>query len=48
MGFSVFLFACASYNLVFHGKTSYFINLYLQGLAFLLLGLNIGASCCCL
>ncbi|OEL37202.1 putative mannan synthase 5 [Dichanthelium oligosanthes] len=48
-GFSVFLFICASYNLVFRGKTSYFINLYLQGLAFFLLGLNcIGTSCCCL
>ncbi|CAL4914633.1 unnamed protein product [Urochloa decumbens] len=48
IGFSVFLFTCASYNLVFHGKTSYFINLYLQGLAFLLLGLNcIDTSCCC-
>ncbi|WVZ57118.1 hypothetical protein U9M48_007549 [Paspalum notatum var. saurae] len=49
IGFSVFLFTCASYNLVFHGKTSYFINIYLQGLAFLLLGLNgIGTSYCCL
>jgi len=49
IGFSLFLFTCASYNLVFPGETSYFINLYLQGLAFFLLGLNfIGTSCCCL
>uniref|UniRef100_A0A0A9D257 Uncharacterized protein n=1 Tax=Arundo donax TaxID=35708 RepID=A0A0A9D257_ARUDO len=34
IGFSLFFFSCASYNLVFHGKTSYYINLYLQGLAF--------------
>ncbi|TVU46825.1 hypothetical protein EJB05_06394, partial [Eragrostis curvula] len=38
--FSVFLFICASYNLVFHGNTSYYVNLYLQGLAFFLLGLD--------
>lgn len=37
---SLFLFICASYNLVFHGKTSYYLNLYLQGLAFFLLGIN--------
>ncbi|KAK3147093.1 hypothetical protein QOZ80_3BG0277970 [Eleusine coracana subsp. coracana] len=47
--FSVFLFACASYNLVFHGKTSYYVNLYLQGFAFFLLGLNYTGTCqCCL
>uniref|UniRef100_A0A0E0KEB3 glucomannan 4-beta-mannosyltransferase n=1 Tax=Oryza punctata TaxID=4537 RepID=A0A0E0KEB3_ORYPU len=40
IGLSVFLILCASYNLVFHGKNSFYINLYLQGLAFFLLGLN--------
>uniref|UniRef100_A0A0E0GMX6 glucomannan 4-beta-mannosyltransferase n=1 Tax=Oryza nivara TaxID=4536 RepID=A0A0E0GMX6_ORYNI len=40
IGLSVFLIFCASYNLVFHGKNSFYINLYLQGLAFFLLGLN--------
>ncbi|KQK15078.1 hypothetical protein BRADI_1g20500v3 [Brachypodium distachyon] len=47
IGFSVFLFFCASYNLVFHGKTSYYFNLYLQGLAFVLLGLNFTGTCAC-
>ncbi|KAF0911805.1 hypothetical protein E2562_012294 [Oryza meyeriana var. granulata] len=40
IGLSVFLISCASYNLVFHGKNSFYINLYLQGLAFFLLGLD--------
>uniref|UniRef100_J3LP79 Glycosyltransferase 2-like domain-containing protein n=1 Tax=Oryza brachyantha TaxID=4533 RepID=J3LP79_ORYBR len=40
IGLSVFLIFCASYNLVFHGKNSFYINLYLQGLAFFFLGLN--------
>ncbi|KAL6648065.1 hypothetical protein ACP70R_012289 [Stipagrostis hirtigluma subsp. patula] len=49
IGFAVFLFSCASYNLVFHGKTSYYINLYLQGFVFFLLGLNYTGTCrCCL
>jgi len=47
IGFSVFLFLCASYNLAFHGTTSYYIYLYLQGLAFLLLGLNFTGTCSC-
>ncbi|EEE67643.1 hypothetical protein OsJ_25231 [Oryza sativa Japonica Group] len=48
IGFSVFLIFCASYNLIFHGKTSYYFNLYLQGLAFLLLGFNFtGNFACC-
>ncbi|XP_062186840.1 probable glucomannan 4-beta-mannosyltransferase 7 [Phragmites australis] len=47
IGFSVFLFLCASYNLVFHGTTSYYVNLYLQGLAFLFLGLNFTGTCSC-
>uniref|UniRef100_A0A0D9X1T9 glucomannan 4-beta-mannosyltransferase n=1 Tax=Leersia perrieri TaxID=77586 RepID=A0A0D9X1T9_9ORYZ len=47
IGFSVFLILCASYNLVFHGKTSYYFNLYLQGLAFLLLGFNFTGNCAC-
>ncbi|KAF8668835.1 hypothetical protein HU200_052036 [Digitaria exilis] len=48
IGFSVFLFLCASYNLAFHGTTSYYIYLYLQGLAFLLLGFNFtGTFSCC-
>lgn len=47
IGFSVFLFLCASYNLVFHGKTSYYLYMYLQGLAFLLLGFNFTGNCSC-
>ncbi|CAN6199921.1 unnamed protein product [Urochloa humidicola] len=47
IGFSVFLFLCASYNLAFHGTTSYYVYLYLQGLAFLLLGLNFTGTCSC-
>uniref|UniRef100_A0A0D9VUJ8 glucomannan 4-beta-mannosyltransferase n=1 Tax=Leersia perrieri TaxID=77586 RepID=A0A0D9VUJ8_9ORYZ len=47
---SVFLIFCATYNLVFHGKNSFYINLYLQGLAFFLLGLNcvgtLPSHCC--
>ncbi|VAH27727.1 unnamed protein product [Triticum turgidum subsp. durum] len=45
--FSAFLFFCASYNLVFPGKTSYYFNLYLQGLAFAFLGLNFSGTCTC-
>ncbi|XP_048560620.1 probable glucomannan 4-beta-mannosyltransferase 7 isoform X2 [Triticum urartu] len=45
--FSAFLFFCASYNLVFPGKTSYYFNLYLQGLAFAFLGLNFTGTCTC-
>ncbi|VAH43514.1 unnamed protein product [Triticum turgidum subsp. durum] len=45
--FSAFLFFCASYNLVFTGKTSYYFNLYLQGLAFVCLGLNFTGTCSC-
>lgn len=45
--FSAFLFFCASYNLVFPGKTSYYFNLYLQGLAFVFLGLNFTGTCSC-
>lgn len=47
IGFSVFLFLCASYNMVFHGKTSYYLYMYLQGLAFLLLGFNFTGNCSC-
>jgi beta-mannan synthase len=47
IGFSMFLFLCASYNLAFHGTTSYYIYLYLQGLVFLLLGLNFTGTCSC-
>ncbi|XP_021308674.1 probable mannan synthase 7 isoform X2 [Sorghum bicolor] len=47
IGFSVFLFLCASYNLVFHGTRSYYLYMYLQGLAFLLLGLNFTGTCSC-
>ncbi|XP_062190164.1 probable glucomannan 4-beta-mannosyltransferase 7 [Phragmites australis] len=47
VGFSVFLFVCASYNLAFHGTTSYYLYLYLQGLAFLTLGLNFTGTCGC-
>ncbi|KAL5198145.1 hypothetical protein ABZP36_001657 [Zizania latifolia] len=47
IGFSVFLILCASYNLIFHGTTSYFFNLYLQGIAFLLLGFNFTGTCAC-
>ncbi|XP_051214242.1 probable glucomannan 4-beta-mannosyltransferase 7 [Lolium perenne] len=45
MLFAAFLFFCASYNLVFPGKTSYYFNLYLQGLAFVFLGLNFTGTC---
>ncbi|KAG8079628.1 hypothetical protein GUJ93_ZPchr0007g4227 [Zizania palustris] len=47
IGFSVFLILCASYNLIFHGTTSYYFNLYLQGIAFLLLGFNFTGTCAC-
>ncbi|KAL6657017.1 hypothetical protein ACP70R_004797 [Stipagrostis hirtigluma subsp. patula] len=47
IGFSVFLFLCASYNLAFHGTTSYYPYLYLQALAFLTLGLNFTGTCGC-
>ncbi|KAF0906878.1 hypothetical protein E2562_013270 [Oryza meyeriana var. granulata] len=47
IGFSVFLILCASYNLIFHGKTAYYFNLYLQGIAFLLLGFNFTGNCAC-
>ncbi|GJN10927.1 hypothetical protein PR202_ga29075 [Eleusine coracana subsp. coracana] len=47
IGFSIFLCICASYNLAFPGTTSYYPYLYLQALAFLLLGLNFTGTCVC-
>ncbi|KAK3125784.1 hypothetical protein QOZ80_7BG0609720 [Eleusine coracana subsp. coracana] len=47
IGFSIFLCLCASYNLAFPGTTKYYPYLYLQALAFLLLGLNFTGTCVC-
>ncbi|XP_078160021.1 putative glucomannan 4-beta-mannosyltransferase 7 [Carex rostrata] len=48
LGFSLFLFFCASYNLAFGGGTSsYYINLYMQATAFLVLGFNYIGTCHC-
>ncbi|KAJ4753424.1 cellulose synthase like [Rhynchospora pubera] len=47
LGFSAFLFFCASYNLAFGGTNSYYINLYMQATAFLVLGFNYVGTCYC-
>ncbi|XP_072991531.1 probable glucomannan 4-beta-mannosyltransferase 7 isoform X2 [Typha latifolia] len=46
LGFAVFLFFCASYDLLL-GTRSYYMNLYLQGVAFLVLGFNFSGTFSC-
>ncbi|KAJ3673371.1 hypothetical protein LUZ60_006745 [Juncus effusus] len=47
--FAMLLFFCASYNLAFGGGTSnsYYVSLYMQATAFLVLGFNYVGTCHC-